>query len=82
MGLDGRERQEKIDLRKVTAPLLAIVAERNDIISSESALAVNDCVSSNDKATLTNPGGDVALCISNQAHRKLWPEVAKWILLK
>ena len=80
MGLDGRERQEKIDLRKVTAPLLTIVAERDDIISSESALAVNDCVSSNDKATLTNPGGHVALCIGNEAHSKLWPEVAKWIL--
>jgi polyhydroxyalkanoate synthase len=81
MGLDGMEGQ-KIDLRKVTIPLLTIVAERDDIISSESALAVNDCVSSKDKATLRNPGGHVALCISNEAHRKLWPKVAKWILSK
>lgn len=81
MGLDDRDGQ-KIDLRKVTAPLLTIVAERDDIISSKSALAVNDCVSSKDKATLTNPGGHVALCIGNEAHSKLWPEVAKWILSK
>jgi polyhydroxyalkanoate synthase subunit PhaC len=81
MGLDGREGQ-KIDLRKVTVPLLTIVAERDDIISLESALAVNDCVSSKDKATLRNPGGHVALCLSNGAHRKLWSEVAKWILSK
>jgi polyhydroxyalkanoate synthase len=81
MELDGREGQ-KIDLRKVTVPLLTIVAERDDIISLESALAVNDCVSSKDKATLRNPGGHVALCLSNEAHRKLWPEVAKWILSK
>jgi polyhydroxyalkanoate synthase len=81
MELDGGKRQ-KIDLRKVTVPLLTIVAERDDIVSLESALAVNDCVSSKDKATLRNPGGHVALCISNEAHRKLWPEVAKWILSK
>jgi polyhydroxyalkanoate synthase subunit PhaC len=81
MGLDGREGQ-KIDLRKVTVPLLTIVAERDDIVSLDSALAVNDCVSSKDKATLRNPGGHVALCISDEAHRKLWPDVAKWILLK
>jgi polyhydroxyalkanoate synthase subunit PhaC len=81
MGLDDREGQ-KIDLQKVTVPLLTIVAERDDIISSKSALAVNDCVSSKDKATLTNPGGHVALCIGNEAHSKLWPEVAKWILSK
>src|SRR5215208_6455954 len=81
MRLNGREGQE-IDLRKVTVPLLTIIAERDDIISLESALAVNDCVSSKDKATLRNPGGHVALCISNEAHRKLWPEVAKWILSK
>jgi polyhydroxyalkanoate synthase len=80
MELNGMEVKEKIDLLKVTAPLLTIIAERDDIISSESALVVNNCVSSNDKATLTNPEGHVALCISNEAHRKLWPEVAKWIL--
>jgi polyhydroxyalkanoate synthase subunit PhaC len=79
MELDGGKKQ-KIDLRKVTVPLLTIVAERDEIISLESALAVNDCVSSKDKATLRNPGGHVALCISNEAHGKLWPEVAKWIL--
>jgi polyhydroxyalkanoate synthase len=79
---DGRREGQKIDLRKVTAPLLTIVAERDDIVSLESALAVNYCLSSKDKATLKNPGGHVALCISNEAHQRLWPEVAKWILSK
>lgn len=81
VGLDSIGEQ-KIDLRKITVPLLTIVAERDDIISLESALAVNDCASSKEKARLTNPGGYVALCISDTAHKKLWPEVAKWILSK
>ncbi len=81
MVLDGKESQE-IDLQKVNVPLLTILAEKDDIVSSKSALAVNDCVSSKDKASLTNSGGHVALCISNEAHMKLWPGVAKWILSK
>jgi polyhydroxyalkanoate synthase subunit PhaC len=81
MGLDSGGEQ-KIDLRKVTVPLLTIVAESDDIVSLESALAVNDYVSSKDKSTFRNRGGHVALCIGNEAHRKLWPEVAKWVLSK
>ena len=80
MELKGRE--GKIDLRKVIVPILTIVAERDDLVSLESALAVNDYVSSKDKSTFRNPGGHVASCIGNEAHRRLWPEVAKWFLSK
>lgn len=81
MELKGRG-EGKIDLRKVTVPILTIVAERDDLVSLESALAVNDYISSKDKSTFRNPGGHVALCIGNEAHRRLWPEVAKWFLSK
>lgn len=73
-------RLQQVDLKKITVPILSIIAERDDLVTSKSALAVNDCVSSKDKTTLTNPGGHVALCISDRAHKKLWPEVAKWVL--
>jgi polyhydroxyalkanoate synthase len=69
-----------IDLKKITAPLLTIVAEDDDLVSPESALAIKDYVSSKDKASLTIAGGHVGLCISKMAHEKLWPEAAKWIL--
>jgi polyhydroxyalkanoate synthase subunit PhaC len=69
-----------IDLKKITAPLLTIVAENDDLVSPESALAIKDYVSSKDKASLTIAGGHVGLCISKMAHEKLWPEAAKWIL--
>jgi polyhydroxyalkanoate synthase subunit PhaC len=50
--------------------------------SPESTLAINDYVSSKDKRTISIAGGHVGLCISKYAHRKLWPEVPKWILSK
>jgi polyhydroxyalkanoate synthase len=76
----GIGRTQKIDLKKITAPILSIIAGSDDLVASKSALAVNDLVSSKDKATLTNPGGHVALCVSDTAHKRLWPEVAEWIL--
>jgi polyhydroxyalkanoate synthase subunit PhaC len=76
MNVDGNI----IDLKKITAPILTIVAENDDLVSPESTLAIKDYVSSKDKASLTIAGGHVGLCISKMAHEKLWPEAAKWIL--
>jgi polyhydroxyalkanoate synthase subunit PhaC len=75
MYVDGKQ----IDLRNVDVPLLSIVAERDDLASPESSLAVNNYVLSRDKTDMKNPGGHVGLCISSLAHEKLWPEVTEWI---
>jgi polyhydroxyalkanoate synthase len=61
-------------------PVLSITAEKDDLVSPASSVAINDYISSKDKSVLKNPGGHVALCISSAAHKKLWPEVAKWLL--
>lgn len=72
--------KHEIDLRKIAAPLLVIVAEKDDLVHPESSVAINNYVSSKDKTVLQNPGGHVALCISGAAHKTLWPQVKKWIL--
>ena len=71
---------DSIDLSKITVPLLTIVAEDDDLVSPESTLAVASYVSSKDKLSLTIPGDHISLCVSSMAHKKLWPEAAKWIL--
>lgn len=70
---------KQVDLRKITVPILSIVAEDDDLVSPEATLAINDFVSSKDKRSIKIPGGHVGLCISRTAHRDLWPEVAKWV---
>lgn len=77
-----RNDESQINLKNINAPLLTIVAEQDDLVSPEATLAINDYVSSKDKRSISIPGGHVGLCISKYAHRKLWPEVAKWILSK
>lgn len=81
MEVTGKEgKKQKVDLKKISVPVLSIVAEKDDLVSLASSAAINDHISSKDKSVLKNPGGHVALCISSAAHKKLWPEVAKWLL--
>lgn len=68
---DGKK--HKIDLGKISVPLLTIVAEKDDLVSLEASISINDHVSSKDKSVLQNPGGHVALCVGGMAHERLWP---------
>jgi polyhydroxyalkanoate synthase len=70
---------ERVNLPDVHVPLLTIVAEKDDLVSPTSTLEVNNYVSSKEKKTVRSPGGHVALCISREAHKIMWPEVAEWI---
>jgi hypothetical protein len=47
-----------------------------------SSLAINDNISSKEKKVFMHPGGHVSLCISDEAHKELWPKVANWIKSK
>lgn len=79
--IDSEGRKQKVDIQKnITMPVLSVVAQQDDLVSPASSLAINDHISSKDMSVLENPGGHVALCVSNNAHKKLWPEVAKWLL--
>jgi polyhydroxyalkanoate synthase subunit PhaC len=77
-GKDGKK--QKVDLKKISVPILSIIAENDDLVSPDSSAAINDHISSKDKSILKSPGGHVELCIGGNAHRKLWPKVAKWLL--
>ena len=77
---EGKKKQ-KVNIQKnITMPVLSVIAQQDDLVSPASSVAINDHIASKDKSILENPGGHVALCISNAAHKKLWPEVAKWLL--
>jgi polyhydroxyalkanoate synthase len=71
-----------VDLKNIHVPLLTIVSEKDDLVTPESTLEVNNHVSSMERKTIESPGGHVALCVSKVAHEKLWPEAAEWILSK
>jgi polyhydroxyalkanoate synthase len=72
-------KDNKIDINKITMPILSIIAEKDDLVSPMSSLAINDNISSKEKKVFKLPGGHVSLCISDEAHKELWPKVANWI---
>jgi poly[(R)-3-hydroxyalkanoate] polymerase subunit PhaC len=72
--------KQEVDLGKVSMPVQTVFAEKDDFVSPASFITINDRIASKDKPILKNPGGHVALCISNNAYKKLWPEVAKLLL--
>jgi poly(3-hydroxyalkanoate) synthetase len=62
--------------------LLIIDAEKDDLVATGSSMALRKYVSSTEVESFTNPGGHVALCISDIAHKRLWPKAAEWIFSK
>ncbi|HJU58755.1 MAG TPA: poly-beta-hydroxybutyrate polymerase, partial [Nitrososphaeraceae archaeon] len=76
---EGNNNDNLININRITIPVLSIMAEKDDLVSPLSSLAINDYISSKEKRVLKHPGGHVSLCISDQAHKELWPKVANWI---
>ena len=69
-----------VDLKNITIPVLNIVGTNDDLVSAESSRTIIDVVASTDKQTIEFPTGHVGLCISKTAHKKLWPDVGKWLI--
>lgn len=68
-----------VDLGRVTAPLLNVVAEHDDVVHRRSSLGVPDHVASADTRNLTFPTGHLGAVVSAGAIAKLWPQVGRWM---
>ncbi len=73
------KKQEVLNLSAIAIPLLNIVGEQDDLTPPASSIPLNNAVSSKDKQLLRFPVGHVELCISAEAHEKLWPQAVKWL---
>ncbi|MGI0050794.1 MAG: alpha/beta fold hydrolase, partial [Nitrososphaeraceae archaeon] len=72
----------KVNLNRITIPVLSIIAEKDNLVSPMSSLAIDGYISSKEKKVYKHSGGHVSLCISEKAHKELWPKVANWIKSK
>jgi polyhydroxyalkanoate synthase subunit PhaC len=66
-------------LRRVTCPLLNVVAEYDDVVHPSSSFGLVDHVGSEDKRTLPFPTGHLGAVVSAGAIAKLWPQVGQWL---
>ena len=68
-----------VDLRKVTCPLLTVVAEQDQLCPPRAALALNDAVGSTVRRVLSLQGGHVGAVVGSKAKQRLYPELVTWL---
>jgi polyhydroxyalkanoate synthase subunit PhaC len=72
-------RGERVDLARISCPVLTVVAERDAICPPKAALALNNSASSAVKDVLSVPGGHVGAVVGSRAARELYPKMAAWL---
>jgi polyhydroxyalkanoate synthase len=70
---------ERVDLARITCPVLSIVAERDAICPPKAATALNEKTSSAVKDVLSVPGGHVGAVVGSRAAKELYPAMRTWI---
>ncbi len=70
---------ERVDLARLTAPLLNVVALGDHICAPPASRALMARVGSTDKQLLEFETGHVGLTVGSRAHRELWPRIIDWM---
>jgi len=68
-----------VDLRKITCPLLNLMAKNDDLVPCAQSEPLNDLVSSRDKEKIVWPAGHIGLAVSGKAQKELWPRATEWL---
>lgn len=78
---DGQLRlgDREVDLRRVTAPVLAFAGRSDNVVRPEAAEALLQAVGSADKTLLMAPGGHMAVLAGRSAPQAVWRPMAAWL---
>lgn len=69
-----------VDLRRITCPLLNLMARKDDLVPCAQTEPLNDLVSSKDKEKIIWPAGHIGLAVSSRAQKELWPRAVDWLV--
>lgn len=75
-------RGQRVDLSKITCPLLSIAGTKDYICPVSQAEAVMGLVGSRDKELLVLDAGHVGLMVGPVAKEVLWPRIRDWLKLR
>lgn len=68
-----------VDLRKITCPVLNIMAKNDDLVPCAQSTPFNDLISSADRKTVMVPAGHIGLAVGGKAQREIWPQACDWL---
>ncbi len=69
-----------VDLRKISCPVLNLVAEHDHLVPPASSTVLNGLISSKDKETIVFPTGHIGMSVSSKSLKDLWPRVGEWLI--
>jgi poly(3-hydroxyalkanoate) synthetase len=70
----------RVDLKKITMPLLNIYATEDHLVPPPSSIPLNDLVGSEDKTLYPFPGGHIGIYVSSRSQKELAPRVSEWLI--
>jgi polyhydroxyalkanoate synthase len=70
---------QRVDLRRITCPILNLIAENDHLVPPNQSLSFNGAVCSKDRRTITFPAGHIGMAVGGRSHRELWPKVCDWL---
>ncbi|MDB6020871.1 MAG: Poly(R)-hydroxyalkanoic acid synthase, class PhaC subunit [Pedosphaera sp.] len=68
-----------VDLRKITCPVLNIMAQNDDLVPCAQSAPFNDLVGSKDRKSIVVPAGHIGLAVGSKAQKEAWPEACRWL---
>jgi polyhydroxyalkanoate synthase len=75
MKIDG----QRIDLKKITMPVLNVMAETDHLVPNEASLPLTDVVGSEDTETLVFPTGHIGIFVGSKSQKEVVPKIAAWL---
>ena len=72
-------RGERVDLSRIRANLLTVIAEGDHITPPCQSEAILSKVSSKDKELFRTPGGHIGIMAGSGAHKITWPHLEHWL---
>jgi polyhydroxyalkanoate synthase subunit PhaC len=73
---------ERVDLRKITCPVMNAMAQHDHIAPYEATQELTQLVGSEDKEDVVLKGGHVSLVAGMNAVMRLWPRVNEWLSVR
>ena len=72
----------RVDLKKITMPLLNIYATEDHLVPPACSIPLNDLVGSEDKTLYPFPGGHIGIYVSSRSQKELAPKVSEWLITR
>lgn len=68
-----------VDLRKITCPVLNIMARGDDLVPCAQSEPFNDLVGSRDRKSIIIAAGHIGLAVGSKAQTEVWPRACDWL---